>query len=244
MPLQNLQKAAIHGSQVAWVYKKNNDGELEPLWFFDNLERTSFTILNDESGGTQSEGEKYEIETAQNVKIQFPKTVITIDGVTGDDITPAAQASNLTNKAEITLGVRAIPPTQMNSWTAFIKSLNAEKSSTFLVVVPTNYSHVQRTGNKLPEGYVYMFGVLSGDIEIPGEKEPPAINLVFKSCCADDVDTAELTGLDLPAITWWLGGTGKNVSIAPTALDKELTADEAALLKAGDVVIKVDVSYT
>ena len=243
MPLQSLQKAAIHGSQVAWVYKKDGTN-VEPLWFFDNLEKTSFTILNSESGGTQSEGEKYEIETAQNVKIQFPKTVITIDGVTGDDITPAAQASNLTNKAEITLGVRAIPPTQMNSWTAFIKSLNAEKSGTFLVVIPTSYSYVQRTGNKLPEGYVYMFGVLSGDIEVPGEKDPPAINLVFKSCRADDVETAELTGLELHAITWWLGGTGKNVSIAPTAMDKDLTNDEAALLKAGDVVIKVDVSYT
>ena len=239
MPTTTDKKIILTGSPFAWVHKINA-GALTELWKFNNLQSSTYKILKPDSSASS---DSIDINRADGAIWRFPKTNLILSGIDETDITPAGTSSDATNKGEITLVVNEAP-IESNSWTAFIKQLKDNMDAKFLITIGTGYSHKARTDAALrkPDGFIHMIGKINNDLEQQLNNNPASISITFVSYKNSGLDEADLTVENLfTAITWKLGGTGKDVDgIKPP----DIISGDAQKLLEGDVVVVTNITYS
>lgn len=240
MPTTTDKKIILTGSPFAWIHKIDS-GNLSELFKFDNLQSSTYKILK--PGSSSQSTENIDINRADGAIWRFPKTNLILSGEDESDITPADVSSDASNKGEITLVINEAP-IEANSWTAFIKQLKDNMDAKFLITIGTGFSHKARTDSTLrkPDGFIHMIGKINNDIEQQLNNSPSSITITFVSYKNSGLDVAKLTAENLfTAITWKLGGTGKDVSgIKPP----NIIAADANKLLAGDVAVITNISYS
>lgn len=240
MPTTTDKKIILTGSPFGWVHLIDN-GALTELWKFNNLQSSTYKILKP---GSSSQGsDNIDINRADGAIWRFPKTNLILSGIDETDITPADASSDASNKGEITL-VANEAPIESNSWTAFIKAVKEKMDAKFLVTIGTGYSHKARTDATLrkPDGFIHMIGKINNDIEQQLNNNPSILTTTFVSYKNSGLEETDLTAIDLfTAITWKLGGTGKDVEgIKPP----DIVSADAQKLLAGDVVVVTNITYS
>lgn len=247
MALTMKEKMIIQGCPIAWVFllttgTNSNDDTFPELWAFDNLADGSAKKLK--AGSSTTSGEFVEFGRCDGAKVQFDKEALTIDAVTETQKATDTGGADASGDAEITLVVNEPPVRSSNtiaSNTAFLADVIAHKDDKVLIVMPTGYSYSrlgQGTSRK-PDGFVYMFGKLTSDVEIKNSGPSP-ITLTFASQKANfDKASMAFTGL---GILVKRGGSGYDVPAASNVpLDLSTQADIDAL-NDGLIVIKPNVA--
>jgi hypothetical protein len=240
MPTTTDKKIILTGSPFAWIHKIENE-DLSELWKFNNLQSSTYKILKP---GSSSQGsENIDINRADGAIWRFPKTNLILSGEDESDITPADASSDASNKGEITLVINEAP-IESNSWTAFIKQLKDNMDAKFLITIGTGYSHKARTDATLrkPDGFIHMIGKVNNDLEQQLNNSPASITITFVSYKNSGLEATDLTAVSLfTAITWKLGGTGKDIEgIKPP----DLLSTDAERLLTGDVVVITNITYS
>lgn len=240
MPTTTDKKIILTGSPFAWIHKIE-DEDLSELWKFNNLQSSTYKILKP---GSSSQGsENIDINRADGAIWRFPKTNLILSGEDESDITPADASSDASNKGEITLVINEAPM-ESNSWTAFIKQLKDNMDAKFLITIGTGYSHKARTDATLrkPDGFIHMIGKVNNDLEQQLNNSPASITITFVSYKNSGLEATDLTAVSLfTAITWKLGGTGKDIEgIKPP----DLLSTDAEKLLTGDVVVVTNITYS
>lgn len=240
MPTTTDKKIILTGSPFAWIHKIENE-DLSELWKFNNLQSSTYKILKP---GSSSQGsENIDINRADGAIWRFPKTNLILSGEDESDITPADASSDASNKGEITLVINEAP-IESNSWTAFIKQLKDNMDAKFLITIGTGYSHKARTDVTLrkPDGFIHMIGKVNNDLEQQLNNSPASITITFVSYKNSGLEATDLTAVSLfTAITWKLGGTGKDIEgIKPP----DLLSTDAERLLTGDVVVVTNITYS
>lgn len=240
MPTSTDKKIILTGSPFAWIHKIENE-DLSELWKFNNLQSSTYKILKP---GSSSQGsENIDINRADGAIWRFPKTNLILSGEDESDITPADASSDASNKGEITLVINEAP-IESNSWTAFIKQLKDNMDAKFLITIGTGYSHKARTDATLrkPDGFIHMIGKVNNDLEQQLNNSPASITITFVSYKNSGLEATDLTAVSLfTAITWKLGGTGKDIEgIKPP----DLLSTDAERLLTGDVVVVTNITYS
>ncbi|MBX3043178.1 MAG: hypothetical protein KIT33_07680 [Candidatus Kapabacteria bacterium] len=240
MPTSTDKKIILTGSPFAWIHKIENE-DLSELWKFNNLQSSTYKILKP---GSSSQGsENIDINRADGAIWRFPKTNLILSGEDESDITPADASSDASNKGEITLVINEAP-IESNSWTAFIKQLKDNMDAKFLITIGTGYSHKARTDATLrkPDGFIHMIGKVNNDLEQQLNNSPASITITFVSYKNSGLEATDLTAVSLfTAITWKLGGTGKDIEgIKPP----DLLSTDAERLLTGDVVVITNITYS
>ncbi|HOV92262.1 MAG TPA: hypothetical protein PLC04_04180 [Candidatus Kapabacteria bacterium] len=230
------KKILLYDFPLGWVYKVDLTAtpKLALKWSFDNLKPGSWKAPSPQSAAA---GDNLDIERGDGAKYRFPAETLVLDGVTEE--IKASTSSDETKLGEITL-VTNEGAVESNSMSAFYKDVLANRDELFLVIVGTGFSHDSKTNLKSADGFVVLLGKITNDIEGVSD-HPKSLTLTFSSYKNSTLVATDLTSLVIPDITWKLGGTGYDATgMAPDAI----TADEAADLLAGKLVIKPNVTYT
>ncbi len=230
----NFDKGIIlSGNNFAWLHYK--DGETIKEVVFDNLQSSNYKIKSLEAAGG---GENIDITRADGAIIRFDKRSLILKGETGEDITPADEASS---KGEITLVINEAPTINgtASGWTAFIKFLQDNQNKEFLVTIGTGHTHKSRiSATRKPDGFAYMIGKINNDIEQNLDSNSGSITLTFvgkeNSAFAED-DLAGVTTL-YSAVTDLRGGVGKDVADI-----KPITITEAmeGIILSGEIALAI-----
>jgi hypothetical protein len=240
MPTSTDKKIILTGSPFSWIHLISA-GVITELWKFNNLQSSTYKILK--PGTSSSSSDNVDINRSDGAIWRFQKTNLILDGVTEEDITPADASSDATSKGEITI-VPNEAPIESNSWTAFIKAVKENLDGKFLITIGTGYSHKARVDTSLrkPDGFIHMIGKINNDLEQQLNNNPASLTMTFVSFKNSGLVETDLTGADLfTAITWKLGGTGKDVEgIKPPVI---VEADAQKLL-VGDVAIITNITYS
>lgn len=240
MPTSTDKKIILTGSPFGWVHLIDN-GALTELWKFNNLQSSTYKILK--PGTTSSSSDNIDINRADGAIWRFPKTNLILSGIDETDITPADASSDATSKGEITL-VANEAPVESNSWTAFIKAVKDKMDAKFMVTIGTGYSHKARTDATLrkPDGFIHMIGKINNDLEQQLNNNPASLTMTFVSYKNSGLEESDFTATNLfTAITWKLGGTGKDVEgIKPP----DIVAVEAQKLLLGDIAVVTNIIYS
>ena len=210
MPTTTNTKILLRGSPFAWI-QKVTAGALAAKWSFNNLQSSTFKLPKASSSSSSSSNT--DIKRADGAVWQFPKTNLTLDGITELDITPAAASSDATGLGEITIVINEAA-VESNSWTAMLADIKANKDEIFLVTIGTGFSYKAGTDvtMKKPEGYIHMIGKISNDIDQQFNENPTSITLTFVSYTNSGLEAIDLTGATFTSLSWKVGGAGKDIS--------------------------------
>ena len=236
----------LYGVPVCWVFDLDvatPDGIID-LWQFDNLGvNPTYKIMA--GGSSSSGGENIDITRADGGIIRFTKTIPIIKG---EDDTKAVESSGGTSASgfgEMTIVINE-SYIGASSWTAFIKAVQAKKanSAKFLIVFPTGYTHARKGAmgiGIIPDGYVYMIGSISNDIEQQIQAgAATTLTLTFAAKVANDwFDAPDNTS---PTVSF----TGKGIPIkrggstipATNNVPVDLIAADITDLQAGKIILK------
>ncbi len=180
-------KMILSGTKIAWVFLLSKSDyssgaglydTLEPLWYFDNIKEAKFGIPKSPNLVT----ENLDIMQADKTTIRFPTSKNIIDGISERTI-----ADNAATSAKMTITTNEAPYNNpdsdtLSSMTEFQSELIAYKDDKFLIIIPTGYSYSRTgTGNtKSPDGYAYMIGQRSNDIELTMNESPVTVTIEFQ----------------------------------------------------------------
>lgn len=237
------KKMIIQGCPVAWVFLLNigtgsADDTVTDLWFFDNLNDASAKKLK--SGSSTTSGEKTEFTRSDGAKIQFDKESLTIDGSDESQIATDTGGADASGEAEMTLIVNEAPTQAgIESMTEFEADVIANINNKMLIVMPTGYSYnrLGQTTVRKPDGFAYMFGKLTSDIEIKNNAPNP-FTMTYASQKANlDKTSIDFTG---KGIAVKRGGAGYDVA-ATYNVPLSLDSTDIAALNEGKIVIKPNV---
>ncbi len=232
------KKMILQGVPTAWVFLMTTgtgsaDNSLTPLWFFDNLnDGTAKKLL---SGSSSSGSEYIEFGRNDNAKIKFPKESLDISGI-NEAIMPSSNTdTEASSDAEMTI-VTNEAPIQCDSMTDFYAEIISNKENKLLIVMPTGYSY-NRMGvgtSKKPDGFAYMFGKITSDLEIKNAGAQP-LTLTFSSQYASyDEAAVDFTG---QGILVKKGGAAYDIP-ATVNIPVNLEIADMAALNDGLLVIK------
>lgn len=200
---------------------------------FSNLQSVTYKLPKVESESESSEN--IDITRSDGAVIRFPKLAPTISGVDGN-IVAKDSTGTATGKGEITMVINEAPD-EITGWTAYMNKLKELSGKLLYIVVPTGMTYSQRNSiaaNKKVDGWIHMLGRINNDIENQLANSNATVSLTFVSHSTSADITTDITGIVFPEISFYLGGTGKDVAgIKPPVL----TAENVALLKSGDLVI-------
>jgi hypothetical protein len=234
-------KVILHGAPFAWIHIITTVEEvtsITELWRFDNLASCTYSLPRT---GAESGGQNLDIPRADGLIWRLPKESRILDGITEEDITPADVSSNATGKGTITLVINEAP-LEMNSMSAFRADVKEKQGDLFLVTIATGVSYTAKMTNKKPEGYIHMIGKINNDISENFDSNHNPITLEFVSYTNSGLEADDLTSETLfTAITWKLGGTGKDITgIKPPTI----TSGKETEILAGELAIVTDITYS
>jgi hypothetical protein len=209
---------------------------------FDNLK--SATVKLPLAGASQSSSNNIDITRSDGAITRFPKGSLIIDGQNdANELTEGASVDNATSKGEITL-VTNEADMDSATWAAMIGTIKTNVKGTWLVIVPTGFTYEGRTSTQKVDGFYYMLGRLSNDIEQQLDNNPGSITLTFISVKyiptttllpSSSVDTlinatfsAAIIGIKLKPKSW---------TVAPATPTTGASSDSRNI-GLGDVVIK------
>ncbi|MBX3045286.1 MAG: hypothetical protein KIT33_12590 [Candidatus Kapabacteria bacterium] len=233
-----INKVILHGAPFAWVHRISA-GVITELWKFDNLQDCSYSLPK---VGADSGGENLDIPRNDGLIWRFTKESRILEGISGDDITPADASSDATGKGSITLVINEAP-IEMNSMSAFREDLKAKQSDLFLVTIATGVSYTAKMTNKKPEGYIHMVGKINNDLSETFNANHNTVTLEFVSYTNSGLEEDDLsTAVDLfTGIVWKLGGVGKDIAnIKPP----NITSQKEAEILAGELAMVTDITYS
>lgn len=245
----------INGARAAWMLRLDNAEATNLhdsiLYYFDNVKSPKFGIKRPESASTAEEF--IEVTTADGLIIQFPKTTIKLDGVTGAQksgtsaVAGSGGTCSFTTNSAPVLSYTPYPldadsvPTYM-TWAAWMAELNDNLGADWLVIIPLGFTHAgwaARHSTGKVAGYAIMCGKLSADIELPTDGfTPTTIPLSFEARSVTGGVAAQLATAAIKSIRCYEGDDLLQyyTCAIPTSPDP-LSAGSAADLLAGKVVI-------
>lgn len=238
MPTTMDKKMIIQGVPTAWVFLMttgtgSSDNVLTPLWFFDNLNDGSAKKLL--SGSSSSNQEYVEFSRNDDAKIKFPKESLDISGINEGILPSSNTATEASSDGEMTI-VTNEAPIQCTSMTDFYAEIIANKDNKMLIVMPTGYSYNRMGTNlsKKPDGFAYMFGRITSDLEIKNAGVQP-FTLTFASQYASyDAAAVDFTG---QGITVKKGGAAYDIPDTVN-IPVNLEIADMTALNSGLLVIK------
>jgi len=200
---------------------------------FSNLLSVTYKLPKAESETESTEN--IDITRADGAIIRFPKMSPTISGVTGA-IVAKDSTGTATGKGEVTAVINEAPD-EIASWTTFMNKLKELSGKLLYITVPTGLTYSQRNTiatNKKVDGWIHMLGRINNDLEnqLGSSNATVSVTFVTHSTSADII--TDLTGVVFPEITFYLGGSGKDVVGIKAPV---LSEANAALVKNGDIVI-------
>ena len=209
-------------------------GTIGTTYRFGNLASATYKILKSES--SESSTENTDITRADGAIIRFPKIAPTISGVTGL-ISSSGTSGSATSKAEMALVVNEAPE-ECTSWTQWVSIAKSLMGKLCLIVIPTGMTYEERSSivsAKAVDGWAYMLGRLSADLENQLGSSNTTNTLTFASnMTAKPTEfKADLSAEVFGDITYYLGGGSNDVVLkAPTP-----SAVQAELVASGDILI-------
>lgn len=235
-------QSILYGAPFCWVMGldvTDPDGVTD-LWTFGNLAANPVYKLLAGAAATGT-GENLDVTRADKAIIRYPLYSPIIDGTDDTKNVASATGSDASGYGEITIIINE-SYIGATSWTKFIDDVKAKKlaGEKFLIILPTGYSF-DRTGafnsvNAKPDGYVYMIGNISNDVE--------------QTIQAGGVTTLTLTFQSQLATNWTptapLSFNGKGIEVKRgatviSALNNvpiDLASGDLTDLAAGKVVLK------
>jgi len=207
-------------------------------FLFDNLNQIAYKI--NRAGSSSGTATQFEISLSDNKKVTFAKSEKTIDGTTELEVSAAGGTSG-SGLAEVTLTLNGADFDSSN-YTSFEKTLNASESSYFLIAFPNGFTYDSK-GKGKPDGWCYMFGKRTSNIEKTQGNAPTTAALTFSAELVPGTWTDFNT-----AATGWDRGLGMllkpealGVKVVPPAIE----SGDIATLTAGKMLIKAEtISYT
>lgn len=212
------------------------DDALVLKYKFDNASAVTFKSLA--AGSSAASTENIDLTRADGAIFRFPKENLIIDAITETQIASDTGGADASGLGEISATLQEAPVGTSTSWTSFVAELNANKDKKWLVIVGTGYSY-ERTGTdstRKPDGYAYMIGKISSDID--ASEGNVALTFASQKASGWEVDATEMTtafsaaGIDLKR-----GGTGYDVD-KTLNVPVSLVAADITDLKAGKIVLK------
>jgi len=249
MSLTTLDRMVIlRAAPFAWVHTITAD-TVTATWRFDNLKSAS---IKAPKPSNVSSNEYVEVTRGDGAVIKYTKAVVEIDGT---DESAISNTENATGFGEITIETNQAPllgsadytTESMKTWTEFLQEVQTALAgdTLFLVVVPTGltYEGGQAATTKKADGYAYMLGKLSNDLESTLNESPASLTLTFASEKTTLIDADDLEG-DLSlwtAIKWKKGGAATDTFTPPDLASADDDADD---ILDGKILLKKDATYT
>jgi hypothetical protein len=197
MPYAPAQKVVINNAPIA-VLAKLNGAAVSVVATLNNVQaQLKMLISPSEAAG----GENVDITQPDGAILRFPKINKIMSGVDDSDITPAGSSSTATGYGEIVLTVNEAPE-EFTSMTNFLKYIHDEKDSKFLIIIPTGFTYKGQVvdATKKTDGWAYMIGKRTSDIDITFDANHKQLPITFASNSDGTVTSANLTALTMPAI--------------------------------------------
>ena len=205
---------------------------------FSNLQSVTYKLPKVESESESTEN--IDITRSDGAVIRFPKLAPTINGTDGT-IASKEATGTATGKGEVTMVINEAPD-EISGWTAFMKKLGeiSEAGKLLYIVVPTGMTYSQRntiSANKKVDGWIHMLGRINNDIENQLGNSNATVSLTFVTHSTILKLDTDITSVVFPEITFYLGGTTKDVAgIKASPLTSDGT--DVSDLKAGKLIIK------
>lgn len=158
------------------------DGDVRML--FDNVKEIKVTGTL--TSAAESNTENIDIEAADGQIVRFTKSSRIIDGETGTDVlTETESDENATGEATIEITVNEAD-IDSSSWTGFLNKLKTWRNNYWYVNVPMGFNWTKRYNQSAAtavkaDGWAYMLGKMSMDLEHTGGTTPSTITLKFVS---------------------------------------------------------------
>lgn len=218
-------KVIINTAPVALLYKVSA-GALTLAYTFPTVSAKVKIALGSSSS---TSGDNLDINMPDGNILRFAKGQKIFNGVDESDVTPVTSSTTATGYGEVVLSITEAP-NEMNNMTALLKDLEAEKDSKFLLVIPTGFTYQGQNTDHKADGWAYMLGKRTTDIEMDYKEGAIPLSVTFASQSDSTLVAIDFTGLTMPAIDWRAGAT----TLTPASL---VSGDETTLL-AGKVLLK------
>jgi len=205
---------------AAAVTKSGEEYSLAKKWSFPNITSLTYKIPAPEGASSKST-EYVDIQRADGMVIRFPKKTGNINGIDGTlmadgvEITTDSKGHTLTGVGEVTV-VIAQAPEEVISWTKFISDvvelMRNDPDGRLLIAFPTGESHIKRSVSA--DGYGYMMGKISSDIEQQLTNNATSLSVTFKSVSTPELTETDFTSFAFDPIEYnsWSGG-GKSYAV-------------------------------
>jgi len=238
----------IEGIPIGWLFliTPGSPATIAEAHLFDDLQQMSYNAVVPEEDNAGN----IDILRADGANIRFPKTNLTIDGTDETTLANSAAVGDETLKGEINMTVNEASITS-TSWSSFIQSLIDNHGAKWLVCIPTGVTYASREGlggisTPQPDGYAFMIGTITNNIENLVSENPTSIALNFKSVKNANLDVGDLevspifTGID------WKRGDNTVSALKPSVKGTvgEIDSTEEAALYLGELVVREEIDYT
>lgn len=226
----------LSGAKTAWIYDivPGSPDTFVLKYSIGNLLSANLKVP---ISAAAANTENIDVTSADGGIVRFPKESYIISGIDDTEIASETGGLNASGLGEITLVLNEAPE-EATSNTAFIDELKNDKDDTVLIIVPTGYSY-DRTGtgtSKKPDGFAYMFGKRSNDLDLAFASANTTLSLTFAAQKQSDLDLTSkaFTG---DGILVKRGGSGKDIP-ATVNIPIDLVSGDITDLKLGKVVLK------
>jgi len=224
-----MENASFYNLPLAKLCRNTQSAITETYNFTQGVSAQIVVPLSSEEAAG---GEKVEPRNSMGVTYSFGRKNVVLDGLTGDDITPAGETSTATGKITMTLVFNA-PPEEHDTWISFIRELATYKSDMFLVVVPAGILY-ENWDTAEGDGWVAFNGKLTNDIDFTFAEAIGTITLTFTSH-STTLGAATLAALEFTDMTVEL--SDDVTGIAPVAIANTGSPNPAATVVAGDWIV-------
>lgn len=231
----SAEKILLSGVKTAWIYSlvPGTPDTFSLKYSFDNLANGSIKVPRT---ATAANSNNVDVTAADGGITRFPAETYIVSGIDDTEIISEDGGLNSSGLGEITL-VTNEAPIESSSVTSFLNELKNNPDDTYLIIVPTGYSY-NRTGAgtaKKPDGFAYMFGQRTSDLDLAMANSVSTISLTF----AAQKSSTDLTSGSFTAdgIIVRRGGTGKDI-LADVNFPIALVSGDIDNLKLGKIVLK------
>lgn len=232
----------IEGLPLAWMFLVPTSAGVPAETFkFDNLASAGYVPLVPE----EAQSANIDIERADGALTRFGKTTLVIDGTDETTVANSAAVGDETLKGEMTLVINEAS-VESESWPAMIASLITNHARDWLVAIPIGFSYETRElATPVSEGYVFMIGRITNNLDQLMSAAPSNLTLTFKSVKNTALVQANLTGADLFTGIDWKRGDTTVAAMKPTDTGAgDLSTDQADDLILGELVVDAEYVHT
>lgn len=234
--MNTKKNTALSGAPFGYIAPINEEaGTIGTVLKFANLQNTSYAPSKSE--GKESEKDKITITRADGAEIVFDKQAPKIDGADGKEI-KGSGSGNDSNTGSIKMLLNEADE-DANSWTEGVSYIiNNVKDKPCLVALATGFTYAGLNAEQINvDGWAYLVGTISNDIEVQGSNAPSTLQLDFSGSKLQGAKVANIKAaiqaLTFTPITYYRGKDSEATVTAP-----KVEAPGAELLIKGDLYLK------